>query len=552
MKTLTRFIIALLAILAISICPYTVIAEEPVAEFKPVVYEEPVVEKTQAPAEETQALVEEETTAVETRASEEENQVPAEEIQPPSEEAEPSEALSSEAMGAIANDIQSVDLSDQECTEPELVICPEPDPCPRCPVCPESVTLDSNAIILSDNIEAEASSALKVLREEAKALLKAKKADKNHVTTLISETEVFMDMYRELSLSAEALLIRADLYELNKLYEARLVALSKLFFEYPDSPLAGPALTGIRGLFTSSLKKAQKYDRGLTKGTSGSKQWADRYAKVIKLLHQIEGDKYLPSLMAEYDEFLTRYPRHDFADEVLIFKSVGFRQMKDSRSTAYTLKWLITLYPESSSRSAALNDLAFIYEDNLKQYQKASETYELLVSDYPDGKQTLTAYQRLAVIYDKQLKNPTAAIGSLEAIVTKYPEDPASLEAFTYMSRLQVSQKLFADSVKTLNRLADMFKGSDEAVDALEEAAKTASGKLKDYELQVKVQHRLVDEYPDREEAVIALDAIAATNVKYLDNKTESINTYKTLIKKYPGHKLAKAAIKKVDKLLSQ
>ena len=443
----------------------------------------------------------------------------------------------------------SVDLPEEQCVEAEPVACAE---CPPAPICPEALSLESNTIILSPEIEANATFALDVLREETTILLKAKKADKDYVTAFIAETDNFMDMYRELSLSAEALLIKADLYRLNKLYEARLVTLSKLLFEYPDSEFAEKAVIGIRGLFTGKLKKALKFDKGLSKGTSADKKQADRYAEAIGLLHEFKDNKFRPFIMAEYKEFLRRYPRHEFAEQVLLFKSEGYSEMKEFESAAFSLIWLIKLYPESSMRSTALFDLALIYEERMKEYERSVQTYEWLVKDYPDGEQTLSSYQRAAVLYDKKLRNPAGAIKKLEAIVTKYPGDKASLEAFIYMSGLYSSQKQYADSVKSLNRLASMFKGSDDAVKALEESTKIASGKMKDYELQILVQNRIVDEYPDREEAIKALDSIAATNAKQLGNTADAINVYKILIKQYPDHKLAKAAVKKVDKLLGQ
>ena len=122
--------------------------------------------------------------------------------------------------------------------------------------------------------------------------------------------------------------------------------------------------------------------------------------------------------------------------------------------------------------------------------------------------------------------------------MTKFPGDKAALAAFLYMADLQESKKQYAEAVRSLNRLADMFKGDDAAVKALVDSAKIASGKMKNYELQIQVQSRLVDEYPNREEAVIALNSIAETNVKQLDKIADAINVYKALIKQYPDHKL--------------
>ncbi len=443
------------------------------------------------------------------------------------------------------------------CEEPEPVICPEPEPVPECPscppppTCPDLISLESNAALLAADRDSNASAILAVLRDEVALLKKAKSVDKDYVANLINETEIFMGMYRELPVAAEALFLKAELYGMNKLYEARFVALAKLLFEYPDGDFAAGAVTGIRGLFTGKLKKALKYDKGLTKGTSKS-QWPDRYAEALEMLHEYKDSKYLPFLMVEYDEFLGRYPRHEFAETALRFKAEGHATNKDYDSQAFTLTWFIKLYPDSAMRSPVLFDLANVYETSLKEYEKAVQTYEVLVTDYPDGEQTLTSYQRAAELYDKKLKSTDGAVMSLEAIVTKFPGDKAALAAFLYMADLQESKKQYGEAVKSLNRLADMFKGDDAAVEALVDSAKIASLKMKNYELQISVESRIVDEYPDREEAVIALNSIAETNVKQLDKTADAINIYKALIKQYPDHKLAQAARKKVDKLLGQ
>ena len=465
--------------------------------------------------------------------------------------------VSEEAMSAIADEIKSVDLGQEKCEEPEPVICPEPEPCPDCPVCPpppkcqDLLSLKSNTAMLAVDRESNASANLAVLRDEVAALKNTKSVDKDHVANLINETEIFMDMYRELPVSAEALYLKAELCGMNKLYEERLITLAKLLFEYPDGDFAAGAVTGIRGLFTGKLKKALKYDKGITKGTSKT-QWPDRYAEALEMLHEYKDAKYLPFLMIEYDEFLSRYPRHEFAETALRFKAEGYATTKKYGSQVFTLTWFIKRYPDSAMRSQVLFDLAGVYEVSLKEYDKAVQTYELLVTDYPDGQQTLTSYQRAAELYDKKLKSTDGAVKSLEAIVTKFPGDPAALEAFRYMADLQESKKQYDEAVKSLNRLADMFKGDDAAVEALVDAAKIASSKIKNFELQISVESRIVDEYPDREEAVIALNSIAETNLKQLDKTADAINIYKALIKQYPDHKLSEAARKKVDKLLSQ
>jgi TolA-binding protein len=473
----------------------------------------------------------------------------------PSNDAALSATTSEKMLGAIAENIKSVDFEGAKCNEPEAVVCPEQAPCPECPPPLQaltSLTLMSENTVLASDREVTAGMNLGVLRDEVAKLSNLKKVKKDYVSFLIIEADTYMKMYRELPASAEALYLKSELLLMNKEYEGRLVVLAKLLFEYPESEFVEKAVSGIRGLFTGKLKKALKYDKGITEGST-VEGWADRYSIALGLLHEFSEKKYLPYLMVEYDEFLERYPRHSFAEQALRFKAEGYANAKKKNhlASAFTLKWLVDLYPQSSSRSESMFELARVYEKELKAYGKAVNTLKSLVAGYPDARETLASYQKSAELYDKKLKNSPGAINSLEAIVTKYPKDTAALAAFRYMADLQVSSKQPAEAVKSLNRLADMFKGVDSAVEALIDASKIA-GKMKDYQLQIDELNRIVDEYPNREEAVISLNTVAEINLKQLKDTAAAINIYKSLIKKYPSHKLADGARKKVDKLLSQ
>ena len=443
---------------------------------------------------------------------------------------------------APAEEPEAEAISEEQSDEPEPVACPP---------CEGSQTLMSSDVLLSPDRMRLAEVNISFLRERVLEQKEAKRADKKYVARLILETEVFMDMFRELPHSAEALLLKADLYGLLKEDEGRLAALTKLLFEYPDSEFAEDAVTGISGLFTGKLKSDAKFDKGITEGAS-ERGWADRYFQMIDLLKEFKDKDYMPYIMVEYDEFLSRYPRYPKADKVLRFKAEGYLFLKEYKSAAFTYAWLARFYPDSQLRSKAIFDLAVVYAGNLKEYELAVDTYERVVTDYPDGEDTMESYQNAAALYDKRLKDRVKAIERLESIVTKYPGDPAALEAFRYMSKLFVKKKDYKEAVGSLNRLADMFKGQDSAVEALVDSAKIASGKMKDYDLQIQVLRRIVDEYPNREEAVVALAAIADTYQKRLGNSAEAVNAYKSLIEKYPDHKAAESARKKVDKLLGQ
>lgn len=82
-----------------------------------------------------------------------------------------------------------------------------------------------------------------------------------------------------------------------------------------------------------------------------------------------------------------------------LFKAVSIAQYNRSYAkAAQLLKQIYTDYPESNGAVRARFDEAYLYDDKIKDIDKAKELYEAFLKDYPDSKYKVLAEQSLSVL----------------------------------------------------------------------------------------------------------------------------------------------------------
>ena len=81
--------------------------------------------------------------------------------------------------------------------------------------------------------------------------------------------------------------------------------------------------------------------------------------------------------------------------------------------------------------------VAKIYEDKLKDFQKAIEAYQVVPEKYPESKYADGCLYQLGVIYEKELKSNAQAIEAYEKLIKKYPESRYSKKAQRKLKKLK-------------------------------------------------------------------------------------------------------------------
>ena len=111
------------------------------------------------------------------------------------------------------------------------------------------------------------------------------------------------------------------------------------------------------------------------------------------------------SLFTSYKTFITAFPNEDATTEYM-FKAAGIARGMDRPEEALKLyKSLLTDYPEFDKKAETRFLIAFVYDSDLQNQDKARSNYKLVQENYPDSPWSEQAKQRLSTLgmTDEQL-----------------------------------------------------------------------------------------------------------------------------------------------------
>ncbi len=354
---------------------------------------------------------------------------------------------------------------------------------------------------------------------------------------LMQDIELFLAIYSDLPITAEAMLLKGQMLAKQNHPEAAAVAWLQTIYEFPQTDAARQAREKMNDLIESDWDAAAETIRTILKSVP-DKDVASRLRILINQLYPIDNKDLVAALTLLQLDFLKRFPNDLHADEVqvLLAHNMG---AESAESGIFGFKKLLALYPNSHYRAESMLAVADLQRVRLKAYEKAEGNYQILIKSYPEHKLVKHAYENLALTQSQHLRKYADAVTTYAKIVELYPEDKISLMALQNMAKLQEKKTDEPrEAIVSLRKLATMFHGY-EATDALDTAIKIASKKVKDDQLAFEIRQQLVADYPNSEGAPRALFAMA----EYMDaqqNKTKASELYNQLLTQYPDHKLAK------------
>lgn len=141
-------------------------------------------------------------------------------------------------------------------------------------------------------------------------------------------------------------------------------------------------------------------------------------------------------------------PEQAYLDEA---KKLYDEKKFDESIAAY--RELIKNYPSSEKNAIyAYNQIAGIYFDGLKDYQKTVDTYKELSEKYPNSKEAKQSLFMVAFTYDEFMKDKEKAKDAYKKFLEKYPQDADPNDKMSESARtmLQVleSGKTIEDMIK--------------------------------------------------------------------------------------------------------
>lgn len=333
-------------------------------------------------------------------------------------------------------------------------------------------------------------------------------------------------------------------------YKGAIIDLVHHFYEYPGSGSSDDA----KKLFQEILdKKADKKMKpGLTE-LAAAVPAGDTAARLRTMLQKLPGSAGAPfyePIMAQYREYLSRFPGRSGNDNVAMAAADMHLNMKEYLAARLGYEKVITMYPASPLIAKAKLFLAVILADNLKEYDRAIKVFKDITVTLPGTDQAVAAYARLPVLAEKQ-KQYQLAVDVYEEIIKLYPDKPEAYNAYVSEARvLREELDKFPEAVAVLNRTADKYKDA-RGVDALFLAAEICRKDLKDPAGEVKMYDRIAAEFKADPMAPKALMAAGEVYEKLKDFE-KARNYYETVKDGYPEDAQAKKAQKRLDGLLAR
>jgi len=333
-------------------------------------------------------------------------------------------------------------------------------------------------------------------------------------------------------------------------YKGALIDLVHHFYEYPGNASSDDA----KKLFQEILdKKADKKMKpGLTALADGVPA-GDAAARLYVMLEKLPGSAGAPfyePIMAQYREYLNRFPGRPGNDKVAMAAADMHLNMKEYLAARLAYEKLIAMYPASPLVARAKLFLAVILADNLKEYDKAIKVFKDITVTLPGTDQAVAAYARLPELAEKR-KKYQLAVDVYEEIIKLYPDKAEAYNAYVSEARvLREELDKFPEAVAVLNRLADKYRDAS-GVEALLLAAEIYRKDMKDTAGEVKMYDRIVAEFKTDPEAPKALMSAGEVYEKAKDFE-KARNYYETVKTSYPEDAQAKKAQKRLDGLLAR
>ncbi|MFA6317066.1 MAG: tetratricopeptide repeat protein [Elusimicrobiota bacterium] len=388
-------------------------------------------------------------------------------------------------------------------------------------------------------------------REEGKAeaaFLKALLDSKDSEVPEAAVNEAFSLAARlaETPEGSEARLLAAALLRKKEEWQAAVTAYLGFLYEFPESDAAFRARQDFRELVDRRMPRKLKEPLMGLGQTPARFSRAERLAAMLKAAVEAAGAELYEPLLGEFARFRDRFPGYGEADKVQLWLADLHAKSGKYADSLHALNRLVAVYPQSSQLAQAQWNIAALYADNLKKYDKAVEAFQELARRHPKTPMVLPSMQRTAELLEERIKDYPAAVAAHERIVGLYPGSEGSLKALQNMARLQRDRlKAPQEAVAAFKRVAEAF-GAPAAVEALKDAAIVARKSLKDYAQEAELKRLLATKFPDAEEAPETLFSVGEILEKDLKDDVKAKEAFQQVASKYPAHKLAKKAADRV------
>ena len=144
-----------------------------------------------------------------------------------------------------------------------------------------------------------------------------------------------------------------------------------------------------------------------------------------------------------------------------------------------------------------------------EKYPEAALQYEDTAKRFPFPEIRMECYLELFKLYNDQLKDPQKAAGYLERHVSEFPEEQRTADVLIMLGGHYESRtKNYSEAAGAYRRLAELFPGHEKAAEYLYKAGELAEKKMNDKTLAKSIFQQIREGYPESGEAKKAADRL--------------------------------------------
>jgi TolA-binding protein len=137
-----------------------------------------------------------------------------------------------------------------------------------------------------------------------------------------------------------------------------------------------------------------------------------------------------------YDRIIKTYPADEFAYEAMTAKAKIYRKELDRPKKAINVYKQINTDFKGDKGVDALMQAAEIAGSDLKDYNMQVSTYGVIAGSYPNHSNTPNVIYKMAYLYERQLDNPEKAIALYKKVISRYKGNSAAVQAQKRLDKL--------------------------------------------------------------------------------------------------------------------
>lgn len=412
------------------------------------------------------------------------------------------------------------------------------------------------------------------------------KADEKKFQNLIKELKFIVDKYPNWENSSKIQFLVGDMFLMRKNFDEAEKEFMKVVINFPKDPevcsRALFAVGNIREKQNQWEKALEKYEELINNyfGTFIGLQmplYIARYYRSKNLLQKSK-DAYARAII----EYINAIETNPYSKRVPILQDLlmmCYYENDDLENYIKSLDRLVNKYPNSITAISSLYKLASVYQNILKNSDKALEIYKKITTDYPNEEVTKFAEFNLMNMYISN-GDMDKAKEEFENIKKKYPKDEAiNASALFSVAKgyekignwdvaIQIYNQLENDYPSTLEALRvpleillhyhkikdkeNIEKFSKQSIERYENIIKKNPGTklsliarnfladvyilISNWEQAIKLLSELTQKYPFEPEAPIALFKLATIYEKELKDYQKAYEIYLKFMRMYPNY----------------